>query len=141
MTVLGKLCALLAIKAVSFDSAGRAIEMESGRPGWNDAMNGLPGLFGSSTCEAVETLRLAKWLLKTLPQMPNTELPLEVAALIEEVIKELKKKYGQGKRVFKMAPIHHHFELLGWAEPKIVVRFYIIGIILAIVTLVSFKIR
>jgi phospho-N-acetylmuramoyl-pentapeptide-transferase len=55
--------------------------------------------------------------------------------------KYTKKKYGQGKRVFKMAPIHHHFELLGWAEPKIVVRFYIIAIILAIVSLVSFKIR
>jgi len=52
-----------------------------------------------------------------------------------------KKKYGQGRRVFKMAPIHHHFEMVGWAEPKIVVRFYIIAIILAIVTLVSFKIR
>jgi phospho-N-acetylmuramoyl-pentapeptide-transferase len=55
--------------------------------------------------------------------------------------KYTKKKYGQGKRVFKMAPIHHHFELLGWAEPKIVVRFYIIAIILAIVSLISFKIR
>ncbi len=55
--------------------------------------------------------------------------------------KYTKKKYGEGRRVFKMAPIHHHFEMLGWAEPKIVVRFYIIGIILAIVTLVSFKIR
>ncbi len=55
--------------------------------------------------------------------------------------KYTKKKYGEGKRVFKMAPIHHHFELLGWAEPKIVVRFYIIAIILAIVSLVSFKIR
>ncbi len=55
--------------------------------------------------------------------------------------KYTKKKYGQGKRVFKMAPIHHHFEMLGWSEPKIVVRFYIIAIILAIVSLVSFKIR
>ena len=40
-----------------------------------------------------------------------------------------------------MAPIHHHFEMAGWAEPKIVVRFYIIGIILAIISLTSFKIR
>jgi phospho-N-acetylmuramoyl-pentapeptide-transferase len=52
-----------------------------------------------------------------------------------------KKKYGEGRRVFKMAPVHHHFEMLGWAEPKIVVRFYIIAIVLAIVSLVSFKIR
>lgn len=55
--------------------------------------------------------------------------------------KYTKKKYGEGRRIFKMAPVHHHFEMLGWPEPKIVVRFYIIAIILAIVTLVSFKIR
>ena len=55
--------------------------------------------------------------------------------------KYTKKKYGQGRRVFKMAPLHHHFEIEGWAEPKIVMRFYIIAIILAIVSLTSFKIR
>lgn len=52
-----------------------------------------------------------------------------------------KKKSGEGKRLFKMAPIHHHFEMKGWTEPKIVIRFYIIGIILAIISLASFKIR
>lgn len=46
-----------------------------------------------------------------------------------------------GKRVFLMAPIHHHFEQLGWAEQKIVVRFWIIAIILAIVALSSLKLR
>ncbi|HOC89608.1 MAG TPA: phospho-N-acetylmuramoyl-pentapeptide-transferase [bacterium] len=46
-----------------------------------------------------------------------------------------------GKRVFRMAPIHHHFELSGWAEPKVVVRFWIVGIILALLTLTTFKIR
>ena len=55
--------------------------------------------------------------------------------------KYTKKKYGEGKRIFKMAPIHHHFEMLGWPEPKIVTRFYIIAIILAIISLTSFKIR
>jgi len=55
--------------------------------------------------------------------------------------KYTKKKYGEGKRIFKMAPIHHHFEMLGWPEPKIVMRFYIIAIILAIISLASFKIR
>lgn len=65
-----------------------------------------------------------------------------VSVIIQKMyFKYTKKKYGEGRRVFKMAPIHHHFELLGWAEPKIVVRFYIIAIILAIVSLVSFKIR
>jgi phospho-N-acetylmuramoyl-pentapeptide-transferase len=45
------------------------------------------------------------------------------------------------KRIFKMAPIHHHFELSGWAETKVTVRFWIIGIILALVALASLKIR
>ncbi len=55
--------------------------------------------------------------------------------------KYTKKKYGEGRRMFKMAPIHHHFEQLDWAEPKIVIRFYIITIILAIISLASFKVR
>ena len=55
--------------------------------------------------------------------------------------KYTKKKYGEGRRVFKMAPMHHHFEMVGWPEPKIVTRFYIIAIILAIISLASFKIR
>jgi phospho-N-acetylmuramoyl-pentapeptide-transferase len=46
-----------------------------------------------------------------------------------------------GKRVFKMAPLHHHYELSGWKEPKVVVRFWIIGAILALLTLVTLKIR
>jgi phospho-N-acetylmuramoyl-pentapeptide-transferase len=46
-----------------------------------------------------------------------------------------------GRRVFRMAPIHHHFEEIGWAEQKIVVRFWIISIILALVALSSLKLR
>ncbi len=46
-----------------------------------------------------------------------------------------------GRRIFRMAPIHHHFELKGWAEPKIIVRFWIISIILALVALTSLKLR
>ena len=65
-----------------------------------------------------------------------------VSVIIQRVyFKYTKKKYGEGRRVFKMAPIHHHFEMVGWPEPKIVIRFYIITIILAIASLASFKIR
>ena len=46
-----------------------------------------------------------------------------------------------GKRVFKMAPIHHHFEEKGWAEPKVIVRFWIVGIILALLSLTTLKLR
>lgn len=52
-----------------------------------------------------------------------------------------KKKSGEGKRIFKMAPLHHHFEMLGVPEPKIVTRFYIVAVILAILTFATFKIR
>ena len=45
------------------------------------------------------------------------------------------------KRVFKMAPIHHHYELKGWAEPKIIVRFWIITIILSLIAISTLKLR
>jgi phospho-N-acetylmuramoyl-pentapeptide-transferase len=46
-----------------------------------------------------------------------------------------------GRRIFLMAPIHHHFEKKGWAEPKIIVRFWIISILLALCSLSSLKLR
>ncbi len=53
--------------------------------------------------------------------------------------KYTKKKYGEGRRVFLMAPIHHHFELKGWHETKVVIRFWIVGILLALMSLSTFK--
>jgi phospho-N-acetylmuramoyl-pentapeptide-transferase len=50
-------------------------------------------------------------------------------------------KFTKGKRIFRMAPIHHHFELKGWAEPKIIVRFWIISIFLAMVAISTLKLR
>jgi len=50
-----------------------------------------------------------------------------------------RRKFGEGRRIFKMAPIHHHFELAGWPESKVVVRFWIMGILLALLTLTTFK--
>ncbi len=47
----------------------------------------------------------------------------------------------RGTRIFKMAPLHHHFELLGWHESKVVVRFWIVGVLLALVALSTFKVR
>ena len=46
-----------------------------------------------------------------------------------------------GKRIFRMAPIHHHFELKGWAEPKVIVRFWIISFVLVLAGLATLKIR
>ncbi|MBD3616538.1 MAG: phospho-N-acetylmuramoyl-pentapeptide-transferase [Gracilimonas sp.] len=55
--------------------------------------------------------------------------------------KYTKRKYGEGKRVFLMTPIHHHFEKKGWPEQKIVVRFWIITVLLGILSLLTLKIR
>ena len=55
--------------------------------------------------------------------------------------KYTKKKFGEGRRIFKMAPLHHHFQKLGMHESKIVTRFWIVGVTLAILTIVTLKLR
>jgi phospho-N-acetylmuramoyl-pentapeptide-transferase len=50
-------------------------------------------------------------------------------------------KLRHGKRIFKMAPIHHHFEALGWSESKIIVRFWIAGLVMALFALATLKLR
>ena len=62
---------------------------------------------------------------------------IEALSVIIQVVSYRLRK----KRVFRMAPIHHHFELKGWAEPKIIVRFWIIGIILGLVAISTLKLR
>lgn len=68
---------------------------------------------------------------------------LETISVIIQVsfFKYTKNKYGKGKRIFLMSPIHHHFQKKGYHESKIVVRFWIIGILLAILSLITLKIR
>ncbi|NLN26437.1 MAG: phospho-N-acetylmuramoyl-pentapeptide-transferase [Bacteroidetes bacterium] len=55
--------------------------------------------------------------------------------------KYTKKKFGEGRRIFRMAPLHHHFQIKGYHESKIVTRFWIVGIFLAVLTIVTLKIR
>ncbi|MGA0284337.1 MAG: phospho-N-acetylmuramoyl-pentapeptide-transferase [Saprospiraceae bacterium] len=55
--------------------------------------------------------------------------------------KYTKKKYGEGRRIFLMSPLHHHYQKKGWHETKIVVRFWIIAIILAVLTIITLKVR
>jgi phospho-N-acetylmuramoyl-pentapeptide-transferase len=94
----------------------------------------LGGAFG------ILTVLIKKELL--IPILGGVFFLETISVIIQRLyFKYTKKKYGEGRRVFKMAPIHHHFELVGWPEPKIVIRFYILAIILAIVSLTSFKIR
>src|SRR5207249_1810705 len=51
------------------------------------------------------------------------------------------KEYADAHRVFRMAPLHHHFEKLGWAEPQVVMRFYIMGVLCAAIALATLKVR
>ena len=55
--------------------------------------------------------------------------------------KYTRKRYGEGRRIFKMSPLHHHYQKSGYPEPKIVIRFWIIGLMLAVLTIVTLKIR
>ncbi|NNE28896.1 MAG: phospho-N-acetylmuramoyl-pentapeptide-transferase [Saprospiraceae bacterium] len=66
----------------------------------------------------------------------NLSVVLQVA-----YFKRTKKKYGEGRRIFLMSPIHHHFQKKGMHESKIVIRFWIVAILLAVLTLITLKVR
>jgi phospho-N-acetylmuramoyl-pentapeptide-transferase len=55
--------------------------------------------------------------------------------------KYTRRKYGEGRRIFKMSPLHHHYQVIGYPEPKIVQRFVIVGIMLAVFTIITLKLR
>lgn len=89
---------------------------------------------------AVFAIMIRKELL--IPVLCGIFLVENLSVIIQvEHFKFTKKKYGKGRRVFKMAPLHHHYQMLGYHEAKIVQRFYIIGILLAIITIITLKIR
>jgi phospho-N-acetylmuramoyl-pentapeptide-transferase len=64
-----------------------------------------------------------------------------VAESLSVILQVAYFKHTGGKRIFKMAPLHHHFELKGWSEPQVVVRFWIVAVLLALLSLTTFKIR
>lgn len=83
-TIASKLVHLAALKAMTLDPEGRGIEMEAGRPGWNDALNGLPGLFGSSTVETMSLIRLCGCLRARRDALGAIRLPGPAARLVRE---------------------------------------------------------
>ena len=85
-------------------------------------------------------------LLGSIAVVTKHEILLAIAGgvfVIEavSVILQVISFKATGKRIFNMAPIHHHFELKGWAEPKVIVRFWIISIILALMAVSTLKLR
>ena len=90
VSLFSKLVLIAIIKFATRDPFGMGVEMEAGRPGWYDAMNGLPGLFGSSLPEAVELQRLIHFLIEALQQDPHqVELPVELGDLLEVILDQL----------------------------------------------------
>lgn len=80
---ISKLLLLFVTKFALLDPSGMGIEMDANKPGWNDAMNGLPGLLGSGMAETCETLRVAQWLIKTLTAIPRSiTVPAELDTLM-----------------------------------------------------------
>jgi len=68
--------------------------------------------------------------------MENLSVMIQVA-----YFKYTRKRFGEGKRVFLMSPLHHHYQKKGYAEPKIVMRFFIIGMLLALMSIITLKLR
>ena len=89
---------------------------------------------------AVVALAIRKELI--LPMLCGVFLIENLSVMIQvSYFKYTKKKYGEGRRVFKMAPIHHHFQKSNMHEAKIVTRFWIVGIMLAVLSIVTLKLR
>jgi len=89
---------------------------------------------------AVLAITVRKELL--LPIMCGIFMIENLSVIIQVAyFKYTKKKYGEGRRIFKMAPLHHHYQKIGYHETKIVTRFWIVGILLAIITLATLKLR
>ena len=86
-TLVAKLLSLAVNKVASLDASGVGIEMEANKPNWFDSLNGLPALFGSSTCETFELKRLLKMIKQALESSPVKEIELaeEIAKFIEQL--------------------------------------------------------
>jgi phospho-N-acetylmuramoyl-pentapeptide-transferase len=89
---------------------------------------------------AVLAITVRKELL--LPVLCGVFLIENLSVIIQVIyFKYTKRKYGVGKRIFKMSPLHHHYQKVGFHESKIVIRFWIVGVLLAIITLATLKLR
>lgn len=85
-----KLTILAIIKFATMDPAGMGVEMEADRPSWCDALNGLPGLFGSSFAETLDLSRLLNFLLANLPEQGALDLPVEILELLNQIADSLR---------------------------------------------------
>ena len=83
---VSKLFLLCVTKFALLDPSGMGCEMDANKPGWNDAMNGLPGLLGSGMAETAETLRVAQWLLENVQKFGRGfDIPAELGVLVDSI--------------------------------------------------------
>ncbi|MBG0770575.1 MAG: hypothetical protein H0S82_02650 [Anaerolineaceae bacterium] len=96
VSLFSKLVVLAIIKFSTLDPFGMGLEMEAGRPGWCDALNGLPSLFGSSLPETMELIRLVNFILQVITETPHeTNLPVEIGDLLASILFQLKDRPTQ----------------------------------------------
>jgi phospho-N-acetylmuramoyl-pentapeptide-transferase len=89
---------------------------------------------------AVLAIAVRKELL--IPILAGVFLMENLSVIMQvSYFKYTKKRFGEGRRIFKMSPLHHHYQKVGYHESKIVTRFWIVGILLAVITIVTLKVR
>lgn len=100
--LFAKLLTLSLVKFVSLDPEGMGVEIEAGKPGWNDALNGLSGLFGSSLCETAELTRIVDFIIKSCRKYEkNVYLPEEITNLLLTAADLLTRNLSQGLSDFE----------------------------------------
>lgn len=111
-TLMGKLLLLCAIKTATLDAAGMGVEMEGGKPGWYDALNGLPGLLGSSMAESCELARLLEFTIQAVEERGGEiDVYQEVGGLFLEIYDILLKETDPFTRWDKMNCAKEDFRL------------------------------
>lgn len=95
-----------------------------------ELMMGDTGSLALGATLGVVALMTGQWLIWPIIMLMPVSITLSVIIQVG-YFKYTKKKYGEGRRVFKMAPLHHHFELLGWSETQVVQRFWLVQLLAA----------
>ncbi|MBW2454480.1 MAG: hypothetical protein JRI68_08215 [Deltaproteobacteria bacterium] len=103
--LLVKLVSLVACRIATIDPAGVGIEMEADKPGWNDSMNGLPALFGSSLCQTLELEKACRFLVESLSSLGEVTVPIyeELVELVEALEPAITTRLEDGSPAAAMA--------------------------------------
>jgi hypothetical protein len=130
LPVFSKLALLALIKYATRDPGGMGIQMEAGRPGWYDALNGLPALFGASMPETYELLRLVNFLIDALEEVPQSiPLPVEAQVLLDAVSEAPGREtdaFAQWDQLTSALDTYRASTRLGFDGGTIPVRLYVI---------------